>query len=118
MVMNLTAKQKADQSDQLEAHWVTITHLRIISLVEGVSYLLLVFIGMPLKYGFDIFVVNKVLGMGHGILTIIFCGVLGYLWYKKIINTFLSSRVFIASLIPFGAFMIDKTLKKMIVSNT
>ena len=97
---------------------ITCVHLRIMSLVEGVSYLLLLFIGMPLKYGFDIFIVNKVLGMGHGILTIIFCGVLVYLWVNKKITTVWSVAIFIASLIPFGAFVVDLKLKKMLLLNT
>tara|TARA_B100000427_G_scaffold175625_1_gene146071 strand:+ start:5856 stop:6149 length:294 start_codon:yes stop_codon:yes gene_type:complete len=94
--------------------FITIYHLRIIALIEGISYLLLLFIGMPLKYGFDIMMVNKVLGMGHGILTLIFCFILFYLWRQNKINTPLSIVVFMASLIPFGAFVADVKLVKLV----
>ncbi|RAP27363.1 hypothetical protein DID74_00700 [Candidatus Marinamargulisbacteria bacterium SCGC AG-333-B06] len=94
--------------------FMTLTHLRIIALMEGISYLLLLFIGMPLKYGFGIMMVNKVLGMGHGILTLIFCLTLFYLWQQKKIHTLLSIGVFMASLIPFGAFVADIKLVKLI----
>tara|TARA_B100000131_G_scaffold67686_1_gene63986 strand:+ start:1473 stop:1766 length:294 start_codon:yes stop_codon:yes gene_type:complete len=94
--------------------FITIYHLRIIALIEGISYLLLLFIGMPLKYGFGIMMVNKVLGMGHGILTLIFCFILFYLWRQNKINTPLSIVVFMASLIPFGAFVADVKLVKLV----
>ena len=92
---------------------ITLSHLRIIALLEGISYLFLVFVGMPLKYGLDMLVPNKVLGIGHGILTVIFCFILVYLWQQRKINSTLSVFVFIASLIPFGAFVADFKLIKL-----
>ena len=91
---------------------ITIYHLRIAALIEGVSYLLLLCIGMPLKYGLNILWVNKVLGMIHGALTLIFCFLLYDLWSNKKLNTSLSLAVFFASLIPFGAFVADVKLKR------
>ena len=32
----------------------TINYLRFVSVMEGIAYLLLLGVGMPLKYGFDI----------------------------------------------------------------
>ena len=92
---------------------ITIQHLRTIALIEGVSYLLLLFIGMPLKYGWDILMPNKIMGMIHGILTIIFCAILFYLWNKKKVHSGLAIVVFVASLIPFGAFIVDRKLKEL-----
>tara|TARA_A100001015_G_C14641428_1_gene575590 strand:- start:125 stop:424 length:300 start_codon:yes stop_codon:yes gene_type:complete len=92
---------------------ITLSHLRIIALLEGISYLFLVFVGMPLKYGLDMLIPNKVLGISHGILTVIFCFILVYLWQQKKINSTLSVFVFIASLIPFGAFIADSKLVKL-----
>ena len=92
---------------------ITIKHLRIISLIEGFSYLLLLFIGMPLKYGFGLLEPNKILGMGHGILTLIFCATLYYLWQTEKIKFSLVLTVFIASLIPFGALYAEQQLKKI-----
>ena len=90
---------------------MTIRHLRYISLIEGISYLLLLFIGMPLKYGLGLPLANKVLGMGHGLLTILFCAILYVTWFQKRLSFKWSSVVFIASMIPFGAFFIDQKLK-------
>tara|TARA_A100001015_G_scaffold308382_2_gene405921 strand:+ start:359 stop:745 length:387 start_codon:yes stop_codon:yes gene_type:complete len=90
---------------------LSINTLRVISIIEGLSYLALIFIGMPLKYGAQITDVNKVLGMGHGILTIIFCIVLGMVWFQNQIRTKLCVKIFVASLIPFGAFWAEKKMK-------
>ena len=43
----------------------TFSRFRLISFVEGISYLLLVFIAMPLKYMFDYPLAVKIVGMGH-----------------------------------------------------
>ena len=91
---------------------LTLRHLRTISLIEGISYVLLLGIGMPLKYGFGIMLPNKILGMGHGIITILFCGVLLHIWNEKKLNNTWSIGVFIASLIPFGAFVMEMKLKQ------
>lgn len=91
---------------------LNIKQLRLISLIEGISYLLLLFIGMPLKYGVGIKEVNHILGMGHGILTIVFCIMLSVVWTQKTLSSRWCIVIFIASLIPFGAFFIERNLKK------
>ena len=91
----------------------TISRLRLISLIEGISYLLLISVGMPLKYMMQMPIPNKILGMGHGILTVLFVVILFQVWSKKKIATALAIQTFIASLIPFGAFYIELKLKKI-----
>ncbi len=85
---------------------------RIISYLEGISYLLLLFVGVPLKYfgGNDILV--KLLGMPHGLLFIGY--VLLAFFIKPQFNW--SNKDFlvilIASVIPFGTFFVDKKYLK------
>ena len=81
---------------------------RIVALLEGVSYILLLFIAVPFKYcGGDEYWV-KLLGMPHGILFMAYI-VLAYLlkdeehWNKK--EFFI---VLAASVIPFCTFYLDK----------
>ena len=85
---------------------------RVIALTEGTSYLILLFIGMPLKYYLGFFAINKMIGTIHGLLTIFFCILLFNLWRKKTLDTKFSLYIFIASLIPFGAFIADSYIKK------
>ena len=46
---------------------------RLIAQVEGASYILLVFIAMPLKYGIGWDLAVRYLGMAHGVLFIAYC---------------------------------------------
>ncbi len=88
---------------------------RIISFLEGMSYLLLLFIAVPLKYwgGDEQYV--KLLGMPHGILFVSYI-LFAFLikenekWGIKDLGI-----VLLASILPFGTFYIDKKyLKKSI----
>ena len=90
-----------------------VQQLRLVSILEGISYLLLLGVGMPLKYYYSTPLPNKILGMGHGILTIVFVIVLLNAWSNKKIELGLALQTFVASLIPFGAFYMEGKLKKL-----
>lgn len=85
---------------------------RIVAFLEGVSYILLLFIATPVKYFLDDPQYVKLLGMPHGLLFIIYI-ILAYMisselkWNK---NTLF--KVWIASVIPFGTFYMDKIYLK------
>lgn len=84
------------------------TFFRIVSFLEGTSYLLLLFVAVPIKYLMEDPQYVKMLGMPHGLLFVGYL-VLAFLlkdqmkWNTK---TFFS--VLAASVIPFGTFYIDK----------
>ena len=81
---------------------------RLISFLEGISYLLLLFIAVPIKYfqGDESYV--KMLGMPHGILFIGYI-VLAIIIQKKMKwNLKNLGIVSLASIVPFGTFYIDK----------
>ncbi|CAH0251605.1 DUF3817 domain-containing protein [Chryseobacterium sp. Bi04] len=89
-----------------------ITIYRKIALLEGISYLILLFIAMPLKYILNITEGVKYFGWIHGLLFLIFLVVLilasiKYRWSLKRITIYL-----IASILPFAPFILDKNLKK------
>ena len=86
--------------------------LRVLAIAEGISYLLFA-LTMPMKYMYDIVLPNKIVGMVHGILFIMYC-----LWVLFVANqkkwamgkTLISLA---ASLFPFATFIVDsKILKK------
>ena len=81
---------------------------RIIALLEGVSYILLLFIATPIKYVADNPSYVELLGMPHGILFIAYITLAFLLkpeqhWNKR---TFIV--ILLASIIPFGTFYVDK----------
>jgi integral membrane protein len=79
-----------------------------IALLEGISYLFLLFIAMPLKYfaGFPIVVTYT--GMFHGILTILFVIFLILLKEERKWSIKECFIILFASFIPFGTFWVDK----------
>ena len=85
---------------------------RLTALLEGISYILLLFIAVPIKYFLDDPTYVKLLGMPHGILFIayIFFSIAGKFKYKWGFKDFfiISS----ASLVPFGTFYVDRTYIK------
>ena len=81
---------------------------RLITLLEGSSYLLLLFVAVPLKYlmGDESYV--KLLGMPHGVLFITYI-VFSFVMQKKMNwNTTSFFIILLASIIPFGTFYVDK----------
>ncbi|UQD53258.1 hypothetical protein C0971_15390 [Bacillus methanolicus] len=90
----------------------TIDLLRRVGIFEGISYLVLLFIAMPLKYfaGLPVFVL--IFGMIHGILFILFVLLLFLVWQRHRWPLIRVLGAFIASLLPFGTFVLDARLRK------
>lgn len=89
-----------------------IRFLRIIGISEGISFLLLLMIAMPMKYFMQIPEAVKFTGWAHGLLFMVYIvAVLGCIeamkwnWFKVLIALG-------ASLLPFGTFVLDKELKR------
>lgn len=92
----------------------SLVWLRYLALLEGISWLALLFIAMPLKYfGGNPYPV-KVVGMTHGLLFIAFVAALVLVMNRKSISSALGAKVFIASFVPFGTFVVDGRLKQAI----
>jgi len=85
---------------------------RIIALLEGISYILLLGIATPIKYVLEEPTYVKLLGMPHGLLFIAYI-ILAIVikkemhWGNKNFST-----VLLASIIPFGTFYIDRRYLK------
>ena len=81
---------------------------KIVALLEGISFIIMMLVGMPLKYigGNDILI--KKLGMPHGILFMAYV-VIAILIYSQMKWTIKDLLIVLAcSLIPFGTFWMDK----------
>jgi integral membrane protein len=92
--------------------------LRILGNIEGVSYLLLLFIAMPLKYAYDMPIAVKVTGMAHGVLFVAYCLVLALCMKKFAWTLKFGAYLFIATLIPFGTFVTDRKIKLLPEANS
>jgi integral membrane protein len=81
---------------------------RIISYLEGISYLLLLFIAVPLKYFGDNDILVKTLGMPHGLLFLSYVLLAFFIKPSFKWNNKDFIIILIASVIPFGTFYMDK----------
>ncbi len=89
-----------------------IGRVRLLGMVEAMSFLLLLGVAMPLKYAADMPIAVTIVGMAHGLLFIGLCyatvlamSELKWPWTR-------GAMVVGASLIPFGPFVIDGRLKR------
>lgn len=88
------------------------SQFRTISIIEGLSYLILVFFAMPLKYFFAEPQAVKIFGMMHGIFFILFCIALYGAMKRYKWGFSFSLKLFIYSLIPFLFILIEKNIMK------
>ena len=86
--------------------------LRKTGIAEGISFLVLLLIAMPLKYAFDLPLAVKYVGWAHGLL---FVGYVGLAYYVKEVYNWPFKKflfAFVAAWLPLGTFVYDKQLKK------
>ncbi len=86
--------------------------LRFVGITEGISFLILLLIAMPLKYFFGWPFAVKVVGWAHGILFVayIFAVLLAIRAMKW--SWFSVGVALAASLIPVGTFVLDKSWRR------
>lgn len=89
-----------------------VKQFRIIGAMEGLSFLILLGIAMPLKYMAGIPEPVKYIGWAHGLLFILYLFfVAGARW--KLQWTFSQLLLAaVASVVPFGPFVVDRKLLK------
>jgi len=78
------------------------------ALLEGASFVILLFICMPLKYGADIMWPNKIMGMAHGVLTVIYLFTLINFAIQYKIGFAKTLLFLIMSFLPFGTFYAER----------
>ncbi|WP_036383399.1 DUF3817 domain-containing protein [Muricauda sp. MAR_2010_75] len=81
---------------------------RATAILEGISYLLLFGMTMPLKHWADIPEPNKVIGYAHGFLFILYVVVAVVFCRERKWSIKRFVILFVASLLPFGTFYADK----------
>lgn len=95
-----------------------LTLFRVISILEGISYLSLFAVTMPLKYLADLPMPNKYVGYTHGGLFIAYIILAIVFWMEK---KWSLKRLFIlllASLLPFATFYVDQKYLSPLVTRS
>ncbi|MFI5204045.1 MAG: DUF3817 domain-containing protein [Flavobacteriales bacterium] len=91
-----------------------IGRFRLISILEGISFLVLLGIAMPAKYVYDNPVLIKPVGMTHGVLFLLYLAVALFFAVKQKWNFKTTSIVLVASVLPFGTFFVDRIILRKI----
>jgi integral membrane protein len=109
---DVTADTTAESAAESTAADVKLARFRVVSLAEGVSFLILLCIAMPLKYAAHMPIAVMIAGMVHGLL---FLAYVALAWGQRVAQRWDAKRfgiVLIASVLPTGPFWLHKTLKK------
>jgi integral membrane protein len=85
-----------------------LRQLHLIAWIEGISYLFLFLVSMPLKYFFGIPEVNFVAGVIHGILFLLFSlavlqAKIEYRW-----SLGRAAKIWLTAFVPFGMMLVDR----------
>ena len=97
--------------------WI-ISALRIVGLLEGISFLVLLFIAMPLKYLADMPLPVSIVGGAHGFL---FVGYVTLAMLATVVFRWPVGRLLLAllaSVIPTGTFWFDRRLQSLQTSDS
>lgn len=88
----------------------SLGRLRLVGFLEGLSFLVLLGVAMPLKYLFGQPAAVRAVGMAHGALFVLYCLLVigaavsyGWSWRK-------TALALLASVVPFGTFWADAKL--------
>ena len=87
---------------------ITLKTFRVISLLEALSFVILLLIAMPIKYILGNPELVRVVGMAHGILFVLY--ILGAFLFKKKLNWSdqILAVVILCSIIPMGPLYVDR----------
>lgn len=85
-----------------------IRRFRTVAIAEGVSFILLLFIAMPLKHFFGVPMAVKVVGWAHGVLFIGYWIAAVPLFSKLKWDPERIVGLGLASVLPFGTFVLER----------
>ncbi|WP_316844471.1 DUF3817 domain-containing protein [Pedobacter psychrodurus] len=89
----------------------SLSIFRKVAVAEGISYLLLLFVAMPLRHFAHLDLAVKYTGWVHGILFIAYVALLVMTWQEQKWKFGKAVLIFLASLLPFMPFVVDRKLK-------
>lgn len=86
--------------------------LRICGFLEGLSFVVLLFLAMPMKYWLGVPIAVRIVGTLHGLLFLLFVAALFRVASERSWPLRRSALAFGASLVPFGTFFLDRELRR------
>ena len=88
-----------------------VGRLRVVGFVEGVSFLLLLGVAMPLKYAAGMPEVVFWVGLAHGLLFLLYVAAVAHAYSARGLAPRLAGWALVASVLPAGPFVLDARLR-------
>jgi integral membrane protein len=89
-----------------------LKEFRWVAFSEGLSFVLLLFVAMPLKYWAGLPLAVRVVGSLHGLLFVAFLWALFRVTVERGWSVKRCLVALLSSIIPFGTFVFDRSLKR------
>lgn len=89
-----------------------LKQFRWVALLEGLSFVLLLFVAMPLKYWAGLPLAVRIVGSVHGLLFVAFLGALFRVALERDWPVRRWGLALLSSLVPFGTFVFDRSLRR------
>jgi integral membrane protein len=93
------------------ANVIALNRLRVVGLLEGASFLLLLGVAMPLKYLAGMPEMVRIVGWTHGLLFVSFLAVVAQVARRMAWPYDRVAGAVAAALLPFGTFVLDRRLR-------
>lgn len=90
----------------------SLNTLRYVGRVEGISFLVLLGIAMPLKYAFDLPQAVRFVGMAHGFFFVLYLLSIAWVTFQHRWSIWRVLGAFLAAFIPFGPFILERRISK------
>jgi integral membrane protein len=87
-----------------------VGRFRIVAFWEGISFLLLLFVAMPLKYGLGVDVAVRIVGMANGVLFLAYVATLALA--ARRLGAWRTLIAFVISFVPGGTFWLEARLRR------
>jgi len=89
-----------------------LRRFRWVAFLEGLSFVLLLFVAMPLKYYAGMPLAVRIVGGIHGLLFVAFLWALFEVTVERSWPARRWGLAFLSSLLPFGTFVFDRSLRR------
>ena len=89
-----------------------LARLRVVGLLEGLSFLLLLGVAMPLKYVWGMPEAVRIVGSLHGLLFVLYALAVVHVWIVRRWPIDRAIMAMIAAVLPFGPFVFERSLRR------
>lgn len=93
-----------------------LRRFRLVAFLEGLSFVVLLFVAMPLKYWAGLPLAVRIVGSVHGLLFVAFAWTLFQAALERGWPAKRWALAMLSSLVPFGTFAFDRSLQRELES--